>query len=694
MSRLLALLLSVCISVNAYANFGLDEPHFTQNGDTYGSAFVFGPLDNFGINFQANASVKMRLFTSGGLSLGGAADPGAGNIAALGALHVFGTAGTGTLFTVGQGTTGADASTFRVRSGNSGTTAPFIVLARNTTDLAQWTTDGTNTFQDYTGVLNFRSGVSGLTKVSFSAAGNFVAVGSTHTLGTAGASTLLTVGQGIAGSDNAQVSLLSGSSGQTAFNLSSGAGALARFQTDGTNTNIDYTGTLTFNSGVSGTARATFTSSGSSTAVGSTHTFGTAGTATTLTIGQGTTGSDAATLRVRSGNTTTTAPSVILTRNASDLAQLTTNGTDTFLDYTGALDHRSGIAGSVRIRFPAAGGFLAGTTPGEFTVNSTGNLTKINNATYSWPSSYGAGTTLLNNDGSGNLTWSTSTALSIPTGTGTATQVAYWSGTNALTSSANLFWDNTNKRLGIGTATPGRGLQIDASTTGQTLLNGSNGEMLSLAYGTNTSADSLWLAQARGVIGGATAIQSGDQMGGVNFVGHDGAGFAVGARILGQAAETWASGTTSRGSEMRFFTTPTGGGGGAVLTLRSRITAGGDMTLSSAVVGSARDLIVNNTDNTNTSSHSRFLAQAGGTSGGDPYIRFNVPSGTIPDWSVGSDNSVGQLFKISRSTTLGVNDALTIDGSNNVTITTLNTAPVAVVIGEANSFAHANLGGI
>jgi hypothetical protein len=40
------------------------------------------------------------------------------------------------------------------------------------------------------------------------------------------------------------------------------------------------------------------------------------------------------------------------------------------------------------------------------------------------------------------------------TGSGTATRVAFWSGATSLSSNANLFWDNTNNYLGIGTATP------------------------------------------------------------------------------------------------------------------------------------------------------------------------------------------------------------------------------------------------
>ena len=45
------------------------------------------------------------------------------------------------------------------------------------------------------------------------------------------------------------------------------------------------------------------------------------------------------------------------------------------------------------------------------------------------------------------------------TGSGTATQVAYFTGTNAIGSSANLFWDNTNGYLGVNTATPGAAIE-------------------------------------------------------------------------------------------------------------------------------------------------------------------------------------------------------------------------------------------
>lgn len=52
---------------------------------------------------------------------------------------------------------------------------------------------------------------------------------------------------------------------------------------------------------------------------------------------------------------------------------------------------------------------------------------------------------------------------STPSGTGISGQVAYWSGTSGLTSNANLIWDNTNSRLGIGTTVPGQKLSVEGT---------------------------------------------------------------------------------------------------------------------------------------------------------------------------------------------------------------------------------------
>jgi hypothetical protein len=50
------------------------------------------------------------------------------------------------------------------------------------------------------------------------------------------------------------------------------------------------------------------------------------------------------------------------------------------------------------------------------------------------------------------------------TGTGANGQVAFWDGTNSQTGDNGLFWNNTNKRLGVGTNTPTRTLQVNGVT--------------------------------------------------------------------------------------------------------------------------------------------------------------------------------------------------------------------------------------
>jgi hypothetical protein len=53
-------------------------------------------------------------------------------------------------------------------------------------------------------------------------------------------------------------------------------------------------------------------------------------------------------------------------------------------------------------------------------------------------------------------------------GTGEATRVAFWDTASSLSSNANLYWDNTNSRLGIGTDNPQKTLDVngDARLTG------------------------------------------------------------------------------------------------------------------------------------------------------------------------------------------------------------------------------------
>jgi len=78
------------------------------------------------------------------------------------------------------------------------------------------------------------------------------------------------------------------------------------------------------------------------------------------------------------------------------------------------------------------------------------------------------------------------------TGTGSATAVAFWSGSSAITYDSGLYWDNTNKRLGISTTTPVTALEVRRtldSSFGNILLSEANGNYR-LALGGSTSGGS------------------------------------------------------------------------------------------------------------------------------------------------------------------------------------------------------------
>ncbi len=83
-----------------------------------------------------------------------------------------------------------------------------------------------------------------------------------------------------------------------------------------------------------------------------------------------------------------------------------------------------------------------------FQVNSSGNLTKINNVTYSWPGSQGAASTILQNDGSGTLTWVNTSTLGFATSSHTHATLSQGTGIAA-------FSYNGSSAATVGLATSG-----------------------------------------------------------------------------------------------------------------------------------------------------------------------------------------------------------------------------------------------
>lgn len=69
-----------------------------------------------------------------------------------------------------------------------------------------------------------------------------------------------------------------------------------------------------------------------------------------------------------------------------------------------------------------------------------------------------------------------------------------------------------------------------------------------------------------------------------------------------------------------------------------------DFSVNRSLAGTDVVSSVIHSDNTNTASNANLLAQTGGGSGGDPFIRFDIPSGQ--DYSIGIDNSDSDSLKI------------------------------------------------
>ena len=76
----------------------------------------------------------------------------------------------------------------------------------------------------------------------------------------------------------------------------------------------------------------------------------------------------------------------------------------------------------------------------------------ISKDTFAFYRDTGTGWDLIGGPGTGTIT-----------GSGAAGQVSYFNGASTLAGSNNLFWDNTNSRLGIGTITPGQSLDVHST---------------------------------------------------------------------------------------------------------------------------------------------------------------------------------------------------------------------------------------
>jgi hypothetical protein len=145
----------------------------------------------------------------------------------------------------------------------------------------------------------------------------------------------------------------------------------------------------------------------------------------------------------------------------------------------------------------------------------------------------------------------------------TAGYIPYGAGTSAFGSSANLFWDSTNSRLGIGTDVPGTKLTITANTAlpassvesiGLSLI-AANSAGFGILLDTFANSSSLIFRRSSGTSASPTAIGANAIIGsiGARAYGTTGYSSAARAQIALNSSETWTN--TAQGTHITFSTT-------------------------------------------------------------------------------------------------------------------------------------------
>ena len=165
-------------------------------------------------------------------------------------------------------------------------------------------------------------------------------------------------------------------------------------------------------------------------------------------------------------------------------------------------------------------------------------------------------------------------ALTNPiTGTAASGQVAYFTGATTQAGSNNLFWDNANGRLGIGTNAPLTPFEVVSTITDGT----GNNLTTTLYSGTFAGASGGFQGRkARGTQASPSQVLSGDSIAGFFASGyHSGGNFGANTAVIRfLAAENFTS--TSQGTRIDFATTSTGSN---ARTIRMQLEPTGNLIL-------------------------------------------------------------------------------------------------------------------
>lgn len=190
----------------------------------------------------------------------------------------------------------------------------------------------------------------------------------------------------------------------------------------------------------------------------------------------------------------------------------------------------------------------------------------------------------------------------------------------ALAGDAAFFWDNTNKRLGIGCTDPVNAVEISKDTA--------NTSMFASVFSSSTNYASVYVQRGRGTRASKSAVQSGDRLGQFGFAGYYDTSNNYGcAFVAAYATENWGAG--ARGSDLRFELTAATT---ATVVERMRITSAGNVfigtTAGVSVSGTTQThpLIVYGTDS--GSQFNGIISEGGACPGRFNGHRHNGTYGT------------------------------------------------------------------
>lgn len=295
-----------------------------------------------------------------------------------------------------------------------------------------------------------------------------------------------------------------------------------------------------------------------------------------------------------------------------------------------------------------------------------------------WPSSQGAGGTVLSNNGSGTLSWATigslggvaTTALNNLAAVAINTSLVSDTDNTDSLGSASILWANTHsKAFTAGRSGSLGSLQLFPTTAskGWIWINASNnaGDTELLITNASMAGTRAYTIPDAGTLSADFVLTAGSQI----VTGAK--TFASSALLLQEAGSTdvVTIAVASLGAG-RTYTVPDAGGAASFVmtegtqTINGSKTFGADFLCERSNVGNRVTGTVKNTDNTDGGSNARITAAVGGSSGGDPF--FFCDNG-VTDWAFGTDNSDSDKFKLSQASSVGTNDVIVVTSAGEVT---------------------------